>query len=137
MVGKEAGTWRISPGTLGADGIVRLAGGANCGPGKRQNRGAGLHQRGVPTAGERSGHGAHQYTWRCPFQRRKRAARHLGCGGRAMDKVVGTVPLGNLTSQTRACRLALFLPGRGGITGRMEKDCWRLGLRRVQVACIA
>ena len=45
-----------------------------------------------------------------------------------MDKVVGTVPLGNPTSQTRACRLALFLPGRGGITGRMEKDCWRLGL---------
>ena len=75
--------------------------------------------------------------WRRPFQRRKRAARHLGCGGRAMDKVVGTVPLGNPTSQTRACRLALFLPGRGGITGRMEKDCWRLGLRRVQVACIA
>ena len=54
-----------------------------------------------------------------------------------MDKVVGTVPLGDPTSQTRACRLALFLPGRGGITGRMEKDCWRLGLRRVQVACIA
>ena len=54
-----------------------------------------------------------------------------------MVKVVGTVPLGNPTTQTRECRLALFLPGRGGITGGMEKDCWRLKLRRVQVACIA
>ena len=54
-----------------------------------------------------------------------------------MDKVVGAVPLGNPTTQTRACRLAIFLPGRGGIIGGMEKDCWRLRLRSVQVACTA
>ena len=35
------------------------------------------------------------------------------------------------------CALALFLPGRSGITGGMEKDCWRLRLGRVQVACVA
>ena len=52
VVGKEAGTWRVRPGTLGADGIFRLAGGADCGPGKRRNRGAGLHQRGVLRVGE-------------------------------------------------------------------------------------
>ena len=27
--------------------------------------------------------------------------------------------------------LPIFLPGRGGVTGAMEKDCWRVGFRRV------
>ena len=61
------------------------------------------------------------------FNGKKRATGHLRCRGGSVDEVVGTVPLGNQTTQARAGRLALFPLRRGGVTGKMQEDCWRVG----------
>ena len=137
MVSQAAGVGRIRPGTLGADGIVRVAGGAGRGPGKRRGCGVGLYQRGVPAAIGRSGDGVHQFPWGCPLQWRKGTAGHVECRGGTVGEMVGVVPLGDGTTQTWACRLALLIPKRDGVTGGVEKDRWRDGFRRVQVACPA
>ena len=128
QVARQATSWSgFSPGTPGADGDFWMANGVDHRFGDSRGRGPGVHQCGLLTTGWRGGISKNKCKRRRLFRWRKRAPRHMGCRGGAVDQVVGAVPLGNSATQAWEGGPAVLLRRRKWTPSIVEKA--RCGFR--------